>query len=71
MPKQILQLEHAFINHRAKLTYIENLSETLSDNMQELLALELQAFDQLLVHWATAPPARSIISRSNHPNNIP
>lgn len=71
MPKQIIKLEHAFLNHRAKLTHIENLSKTLSHNTQELIALKLQAFDQLLDHLATTPPAPTIYTRPNHLNNIP
>lgn len=62
MAKQIPALEHALLTHKAKLQIIEGISKTATDSMQQLLAIDLQAFDNRLDSWATVVPLAKAIS---------
>lgn len=62
MAKPMSELQLALSNHRAQLLIIEALSKSVSDPMQQLLAVDLEAFDKRLESWATAAPLHTIIS---------
>ncbi|MBA7658409.1 hypothetical protein ES703_66360 [subsurface metagenome] len=62
MSGQIPPLERALITHKAKLQIIEGISKTATDSMQQVLAIDLQAFDDRLDSWATAVPLATTIS---------
>lgn len=48
MAKPLTELQLALANHRAQLIIIEALSKSVTDPMQQLLAIDLQAFDKRL-----------------------
>lgn len=61
MPKPMTQVQLALSNHRAQLLIIEAISKTATEPMQQLLAIDLQAFDMRLEAWATAAPMHKFI----------
>jgi len=62
MAEQTINLETVLAIHRAKLDTIEAVSKTTTEPMQQILAVDLQAFDKRLDSWATAAPLHKIIS---------
>lgn len=62
MAKQLPDLKNALSVHRAKLRTIEATSKFVTEQMQQLLAVDLQSFDKRLDVWATAAPLHKIIS---------
>ena len=62
MTKPIPELQQALSNHRAQLLIIEAISKSAAAPMQQLLTIDLQAFDKRLESWATAAPMHAFIS---------
>lgn len=62
MANETSHLKHALIAHKAKLEIIDALSKTTTEQMQQILAVDLEAFDKRLNTWATAAPLHKIIA---------
>jgi len=49
-------------SHRDKLRTLEALAKTTTEAMQQILTIEIQAFDKRLDGWAGAAPLAKVIS---------
>lgn len=61
MANETIDLKTALTVHRAQLKIIEAIAKTATPPMQQILTIDLQAFDKRLETWATAAPMHKFI----------
>jgi len=54
----IYELNRALIAHKSKLEMIEEMAKSASEQMQQILAVDLDSFGMRLKSWAAAAPIK-------------